>query len=56
MVTFFETMIADNFENDFFVPNCTTTVNRLLRRTLVRSVNYIIKLTNSVSTIPNYKL
>jgi len=58
MITFFEIMIDDNFENDFYLPGNIATIKLLLRRTLVRSVIYIIKVTNSLSTIPttNFKL
>jgi len=56
MMTCFEKMIAYDFENDFYVPGNIATIKLHLRRTLVCSVIYIIKVTNSLSTIPNYKL
>jgi len=56
MMSFFETIIADDFENDFYVPNYIASIKLLLRRTLVHSVIYIIKVTNSLSIISNYKL
>jgi hypothetical protein len=56
MMTFLEIMTGDIFENDFYVPGNIATIKLLLRRTLVRSVINIIKVTNSLSIIPNYKL
>jgi len=56
MMTFFETMIADNFEKDFYVPNYITTIKLLLRRTAYTFGNLYHQCHKQSSTISNYKL
>jgi hypothetical protein len=49
-------MIADDFEISFYEPTAITTIKLLLRRTLVRSVILIIKVTRASGFKKTYNL